>query len=241
MDVDLLHETQLSGESPLQILLVWHGKCNQKPPEVIKKLYGSLLLTFCDESRDQLGEEMHSTESFIIELKWLLCYYLMNAKSLLLGRLCHCWQRMLASLYASEVWEMVHTVGLQFPISLLLLNFRKKHVQTMWTSNLNVAIERNWYKALCFLLFSECCGMHRLNTSEVSPCGEASSRWWSEPCALCVNAVVVWIVIAGLCVKLAQSRDRNSPPLTTHSHSYRADANFHVSITPHMQHNGKNN
>lgn len=109
----------------------------------------------------------------------------------------------------------------------------------MWTSNLNVAIERNWYKALCFFLFSECRGMHRLNTSEVSPCGEASSRWWSEPCALCVNAVVVWIVIAGLCVKLAQGRDRNSPPLTTRSHSYRADANFHVSITPHMQHNGK--
>lgn len=85
----------------------------------------------------------------------------------------------------------------------------------MWTSILNVAIQRYGNKALCFFLFSECRGMHRLNTSEVSPCGEASSRWWSEPCARCVNAVVVWIVIAALCVKLAQGRDRNSPPLTT--------------------------
>lgn len=56
-----------------------------------------------------------------------------------------------------------------------------------------------------------------------------------------MNAVVVWIVIAALCVKLAQGRDRNSPPLTTHSHSLRADADFHVSITPHMQHDRKNN
>lgn len=58
--------------------------------------------------------------------------------------------------------------------------------------------------------------MQRPNTSEVSPCGEASSRWWREPCALCVNDVVVWIVIAGLCVKLAPStvreQDRNSTP-----------------------------
>lgn len=92
-------------------------------------------------------------------------------------------------------------------------------------------------KVLCFFLFSECCGIHRLNSGEVSPCGEASSRWWSEPCVLCVNAGLVWIVIAGLCVKLAQGRDRNSPPpsLTTHSHSYGADANSHVSITTHMQ------
>lgn len=57
---------------------------------------------------------------------------------------------------------------------------------------------------LSLLLKCKCSGMHRLNTSEVSPCGEASSRWSSEPCALCVNAVLVWIVLAKLCVKLAQ-------------------------------------
>lgn len=98
-------------------------------------------------------------------------------------------------------------------------------------NNVNLPWQRNWNKAFCSFLFSECRGLHRLNTSEVSPCGDASSRWSSEECVFCVNAMVVWIAIAGLCVKLAQGRDRNSLPLITYSHSYRANPQEHNSET----------
>lgn len=43
--------------------------------------------------------------------------------------------------------------------------------------------------------------------------------------------MVVWIAIAGLCVKLAQGRDRNSLPLIAYSHSYRANPQEHNSET----------
>lgn len=199
--------------------------------------YGSLLLTFHDEAEINYGENALDRDIW----NWSK---IMNVQSCLLGRLCYYWQLF----YFFTICQQ--SVGANSggsihcdpnPLNLRQCVSWKKKTWTMWTSILNVAIQRYGNKALCFFLLSECSGMHRLNTSEVSPCGEASSRWWSEPCARCVNAVVVWIVIAALCVKLAQGRDRNSPPLTTHSHSLRADADFHVSITPHMQHNRKNN
>lgn len=82
-----------------------------------------------------------------------------------------------------------------------------------------------------------CCGIERLNPSKVSPCDEASSRWWREPCVCRVNAVVVWIDIAALCVKLAQFRERERETeivqLTTLSHSYRAHTNIHMTTNIH--------
>lgn len=35
-------------------------------------------------------------------------------------------------------------------------------------------------------------------------CVEVRCRWWSEPCVLCVNTVVVWRIIQVLCVTLSQ-------------------------------------
>lgn len=69
----------------------------------------------------------------------------------------------------------------------------------------------------------------------------------AEPCALCVNAAVVWIVIAGaLCEagsaadahrkRHREEEDRNSPFLSshthTHSHSDGAQAELHENIHP---------
>ena len=62
-------------------------------------------------------------------------------------------------------------------------------------------------------------------------------------CALCECCGCLDSYSRALCeagsVQRQRKGDRNSPPLTTHSHSYRADANFHVIKTPHIQCNRK--
>ena len=62
-------------------------------------------------------------------------------------------------------------------------------------------------------------------------------------CALCECCGCLDSYSKALCeagsVQRERKGDRNSPPHTTHSHSYRADANFHVIETPHIQCNRK--
>lgn len=151
----------------------------------------------------------------------------MNAKSCLPGKLGLCWQKCFVSV-GDCVYSFRHTMILSLSFTRFL---KKKHQHSFSKAS---RPETTLY--VYSFLKSECCGKQRLNTSEVSPCGEASSRWWSEPCALCVNAVVVWIVIAGLCVNLAQCtvrRDGNSmPSLPQHSCQFPSDQNSTYIVHP---------